>query len=337
MMGDKATYLRVGLLVVAGIAAAIGLVLFLSRDMVRNGLEFETYSKESVQGLVNGAPVKFRGVTLGEVTQIGLVSAEYPEAMPAERDPTSYELVVIRFTVDPKKLGRVLDIELAVQLGLRARLATAGLTGVAYLELDFVDPKKFPAEKVPWTPRVDFIPAIPSTIEQVQDAAEALLSKLDSVDVVRLTGSAQRLLDDLHEQLTAGDVHGTLAEAHLLLSTLRVAVQNTDLPGLAADLKQTTDSVRGLVQGKQVKQFTNSAADAAKSVADAARQLQPLLLSLEATVKHTDDSVGDLQEQVGPALRDVRAAAANLRDTSETLRRYPSSVIFGSPPPREQP
>jgi paraquat-inducible protein B len=333
-MADKATFLRVGLLLVAGLLAAMGLVLFLSRDEVRNGLNFETYSKESVQGLVVGAPVKFRGVTLGDVTGIALVSAIYPEAMPAKEDPSAYQLVVIRFTIDPKKLGATADPEEAVRLGLRARLATQGLTGVAYLELDFVDPKKFPAESIPWTPHNPFIPAIPSTIEQVQDAAEALLAKLDAIDLVKLTGTVQKLLDNVNDEVTQGDLHGTLAEAHALLKMLRVTVEQADLPAVMTDIRSTSASLRAVVQGKQVKQFTSSAADAATTLAEAARRLDPLLATLQATVQHANNGVSDLQEEIGPALRDVRAAASNLRDTSETLKRYPASVLLGSPPPK---
>jgi paraquat-inducible protein B len=333
-MNNKATFLRVGLLLVAGVAAAVGLVLFLSRDQVRNGIEFETYSKESVQGLVAGAPVKFRGVQLGQVTEIALVGATYPEAMPAVTDPNAFELVVVRFTVDPKKLGRHMDPDRAVELGLRGRLANQGITGVEYIELDFVNPKQFPAEKVPWTPAFFYIPSIPSTIAQVQDAAQALLAKLQAIDMARLAGSVQTVLDDLHGQLAEGDLHQTLAEANLLLRSLHAAVDKADLPAVAADLRATSSSVRALVQSKDIKQMTSSAAAAADSFAEAGRALPPLLDTLESTVRHADDSVGDLRQELGPVLRDIRAAASNLRETTETLKRYPSSVLLGAPPPK---
>jgi paraquat-inducible protein B len=333
-MNNKATFLRVGLLLVAGLGAAIGLVLFLSRDEVRNGIEFETYSKESVQGLVAGAPVKFRGVQLGQVIEIALVGATYPEAMPAVTDPNAYELVVIRFTVDPKKLGRVMDPDRAVELGLRGKLANQGITGVEYIELDFVDPKQFPAEKVPWTPAFFYIPSIPSTIAQVQDAAQALLAKLQAIDMARLAGSVQTILDDLHGQLAEGDLHQTLAEANLLLRSLHAAVDKADLPAVAADLRATSGSVRALVQGKDVRQMTSSAAAAADSFAEAGRALPPLLDTLESTVRHANDSVGDLRESLEPVLRDIKAAASNLRETTETLKRYPSSILLGAPPPK---
>jgi paraquat-inducible protein B len=336
-MGDRATYFRVGMLLLFGVAAAIALVLFLSRDQVRHGLNYETYSRESVQGLVVGAPVKYRGVSLGQVTEINLVGAVYPESMPADEERASYQLVVIRFTVDPKKIGRVIDTDRAVELGLRARLATQGITGVVYIEIDFVDPHKFPAEKVPWTPEYDYIPSMPSTIAQVQDAAQSLLAKLQAVDFARLSGSVQTVLDDVHGQLTEGDLHGTLAEAHVLLTTLRTAVEVADLPGLAGDLRATSDSVRTLVQSGQFKHLTASAADAADNFDEAAKRLPGLLDALATTVARVDNGVADVQHDLEPVLRDARTAVANLRETTEVLRRYPSSVLLGAPPPHTAP
>lgn len=337
MTVDKSTFLRVGLLLVGGTVATIALVFFLNKDQVRDGLQFETYFRESVQGLDVGGQVKFRGVTLGQVTGIGLVSAMYPEAISSESslNQRSYQLVVVRFTVDPKKIGPSRDPRLAAEQGLRARLASQGLTGLAYIELDFVDPTKFPVETVPWTPRQDVIPSMPSTIAQVQDAAQLLMGRLQNVDVEKLTTGVQLVLDDLHRQLTGGDTHATLVEAQSLLRVLRVSVEQANLPALAADLRASSTAVRNLVDGKQTREMIGSATLAADRMAAAANRLPALIQGLEAAVRRADDGVGDLRQDLAPLLRDARATAANLRETSEQLRRNPSGVLLGAPPPRE--
>ena len=335
MIGNKAAFLRVGLLLAGGVVAAVGLVLFLSRGQVLNGVAFETYFHESVQGLDVGAPVKFRGVTLGQVTEIALVSAIYPASIPADLVDNSYKLVVVRLTIDPKKAGGVPDLGRVIEIGLRARLASQGITGVVYLELDFADPRRFPAEAVPWTPRDQYLPSRPSMIAQVQDAAQALVAKLQGVDLIRLSAGLQTVLDDLHTQLTEGDVHATVIEAHTLVRTLRPAIEEANLSDMTADLQATSGSVRSLVQGKQTKEFMTAATHAADRFAEAARRLPALVSALEATVKRADNGVGDLQHDLDPVLRDAKAAVSNLRETSETLRGNPTSILLGAPPPRD--
>ncbi len=335
MMTGRLVYLRVGLLLSLGLAAIVGIVLFLSGSQTSNGWKFESYFKESVQGLDVGAPVKFRGVTLGQVTEIALATASYPLNLPADVQRSQYQLVVVRLTLDPKKMGSVSKRDVLVATGLRARVASQGITGLSYIELDIVDPDRYPVTDVPWTPRDEVIPSMPSTIARVQDAAQELMTKLQTVDLTALSGSLQMVLDDVHTQLTTGDIHATAHEAQQLLHELRSTVDTANLPAVMADLKATSTALRGMVEGKPTRDMVAAFTKAADRLSDASARLQPLIVSMQAAVRRADDGVGDLQHELVPMLRDAKAAAANLRETSETLRRNPSSLLLGAPPPRE--
>ncbi|MBV9653717.1 MAG: MCE family protein, partial [Acetobacteraceae bacterium] len=76
-MRGRAAFLRVGLFVIGATVVGILLILFLGGPRLASATKYETYFRESVQGLDVGAPVKYRGVTIGQVTDIGLVGAEY--------------------------------------------------------------------------------------------------------------------------------------------------------------------------------------------------------------------------------------------------------------------
>lgn len=325
-MANKAVYLRVGLLLVAGVVAAVGLVLFLGQNTVNNGARFETYFAESVQGLDVGGQVKYRGVTLGEVTEIGLVSAAYPNAP----DIGNYagRLVFVRYVIDPRRLGTMPDMETAIREGLRIRLASQGITGLAYLEIDFVNPRRFPVQTVPWTPKYSYLPSMPSTITQVQDAAQTVLAQLQNVDLVRLAAGVQSVLDDLHNQLSTGEVKQALGQLVAVLTATHAAVDASDLPATTASVRALANSVRNVADGKQTKEMLTS-------LARATDRLPALIASLEAVTRRANDGTADLQADLLPTLRDARAAVANLRDTTEALRRYPSSVLLGGPPPRD--
>ena len=326
-------YLRVGLLIVGGIALLFGLIWFLGGGEISHGSLYESYFSESVQGLEVGATVKYRGVTIGRVTAVGLVSAEYGEDASLDRERNIYRLVFVRYVVDTKRIGRMPDTQTAVALGLRARLASQGITGLSYLELDFVDPSRYPALNVPWTPKAEYIPSMPSTFSQVQDAAQQVLARLNRVDFDALVAQLTGVLTDLRSELTTGDVHNTLAEAATLLRSTTETVRAADLPGLTADLKRTSGSLRDTLQGEQMQKLIANASLAVERLASAEIRLPALIASLQATAQRAGNGTADLQQGLIPLLRDMQATAQNLREVTDSLRRYPAQV-FAQPPPR---
>jgi ABC-type transporter Mla subunit MlaD len=335
--GDRRAFFRVGVLVLAGIAMVIGLVWFFGGGEFSQGTVFESYFPESVQGLEVGAPVKYRGVTVGRVTDLGLVSAEYAtHVTPDQLDRSTYRLVFVRFIVDTKRIGTVLTLSEAIKLGLRARLASQGITGLTYLELDFANPAQYPVIQVPWTPRYQYVPSMPSTLAQVQNAATQFLAKLNRIDIDTLARSTQGLLEDLQASLTRGDLHETLLRTTRLLQTLDEMARAADLPGLTADLRQTAASLRALAQNGDLHQTLANAAVMSDRLAEASARLTPLITQLQMTVRRVDSSTADVQQALVPILRDARDTAANLRDASEQLRRYPAQLLVGAPPPRPQ-
>ncbi|MBV9811397.1 MAG: hypothetical protein JO326_01505, partial [Acetobacteraceae bacterium] len=239
--------------------------------------------------------------------------------------------------IDPERVGRLPSTASATQAGLRARLASQGLTGLAYLELDFADPQKYPPIEVPWTPKYPVIASMPSTLVRVQDEAESLLAKLSAVDLADLVAHTERLLDDVHGQLSDGDAHKLIVSATALLDALRDTVERSDLPGLSAELKQAAESARNLVGSQQTRDLLAQATRAASRFSDAAARLPELIAALQATVRRANDTTSDVTANLAPVLRDAQAAVSNLRDTTETLRRYPASVLLGGPPPRSPP
>lgn len=327
-------YARVGLLIVAATVALVGMVWFFGGRNGTQGERFETYFSESVQGVDVGTPVRFRGVLLGRVTQIGLVTAIYK--VPVDSDRATARLIVVRFTIDPSRIGTQTDIAQAVKYGLRARLASQGITGLSYIELDFVSPERFPPLNLPWTPQFAYIPSVPSTLLQVQDAAQQILNKLQSVDFGHIAESITGLLDDLRGQLHDGDLHKAIVQATTLMQSLQQQVEGADLPGLSTSLRQAADSVKGTLQGKEMRDTLASAATATARLADASARLPALIAALQQTVARVNNGTADVERDLLPLLRDTRAAAANLRDTTEQLRRAPSQTLFGAPPPRTQ-
>lgn len=344
MAQSRGLYLRVGALVLAGLGLALGFVLFLTANRPGDSaILFETYLRESVQGLEVGAAVRYRGVSIGRVEGVGLVSAEY-HRMEGDTFGPAFQLVYVRFAVDTRRVGEGPSVDDAIRLGLRARIAAAGITGVYYVELDFVDPERFPVPTVPWQPRYTFIPAIPSTVAQVQNAAEALLQKLQGVDVGGLLENVAGLLSDLRRETREdGDVAQTLREAATLLRTLRVAAEEADIPGVVGELRGAAAEARGtaadareLIASREMRQTLANAAAAAAEVRTSATRLPGTIAALESGLRTARGASTEIQAELAPILRDLRSAVGNLRDTTEALRRSPGQALFGAPPPPER-
>lgn len=328
MMRPGRLYLRVGALLIVGAGLLVGFVLFLTAGRINSdaGLLFETYLRESVQGLDVGSSVRYRGVAVGRVTEIGLVSAEYLRERDSPFSP-AYQLVMVRFAVDPRRIGRVPDLQEAIDNGLRTRIASQGLTGVSYIELDFVDEaRRVPPPRLPWTPVAAFIPSVPSTITQVTSAAESLISRLNTLDIEGLMNNVNGLVGDLRGQVVSGDLAQALRDASTLLQTLRETVAGAEINQTLGDLRAAAGGVRDAA-GTVQSTFTGP------DIRNALARLPAVMQSLEATVRAARVATTDTQADLGPILRDLRATAANLRDTTEMLRRSPSQAIFGAPPP----
>ena len=84
-MSKKANTTSIGLFIVTGLAlGVIGLLLFSSLKMFSKTLDVMVYFNDSLNGLREGAPVKFRGVTIGSVKRVMVRLDQAPDdfAMP---------------------------------------------------------------------------------------------------------------------------------------------------------------------------------------------------------------------------------------------------------------
>ncbi|MGE0419808.1 MAG: hypothetical protein AB7O80_23640, partial [Acetobacteraceae bacterium] len=253
----------------------------------------------------------------------------------SDEDARSFRLVFVRAEIDRAKIGQTVDTAEAVKQGLRTRLAVQGLTGLSYLELDFVDPKRFPAQPVPWSPKTEYIPSMPSTLNQAQDALQRLLGKLSNVDFDALAVSLQRLVDDLDREVTQGAAQVALRRISGFLENLQGTVASADLPGLTAELRRTSAALRALVEGDDAHRMLAGGALTAERLARVAAQLPPVIAALQAAARKAETGTDDVQRSLAPLLRDLQVTVENLRETSELLRRAPGQALFGQPPPRE--
>lgn len=228
---------------------------------------------------------------------------------------------------------------------VRVQLASAGLTGIKFLQVDFFDPQAHPLPDLPFPEPPNYVPAAESTLKSLEEVATTSLSRLPAlldrvralaerldgllveVDAPGLSRRTQTLLVTLDGKLSGVDVAAlasrvdtTLVEAEAALRatrTLAESVQRDDgrVMRLVAHLDGVATALDGAVREAQVGATTASLRQTSSAFGQAAREVQGL--------------GGDLSG----ALTALREAADAFRRLSDLLQRDPAALLHGRQPP----
>ncbi|MGD9152121.1 MAG: MlaD family protein [Gammaproteobacteria bacterium] len=209
MIPSKQTnYFRIGSFVMLGIGLIIlGIILLSSGRLFTRTITVETYFSESIQGLSDGSPVKYRGVEIGHINKISFVHQIYKPNNLQTQDAYS-RYVYVEMIITPNVFTKSVKIPIKniiqhdVSQGLRIKLALQGLTGNAYLELNFVDPQTNIPLHIDWKPKNYYIPSAPSTLTQFSDNAQIILEKLKKVHFQKIGNNTIELMQRVNYLLS---------------------------------------------------------------------------------------------------------------------------------------
>jgi paraquat-inducible protein B len=243
MMKTKTRYFKIGIFLLSGVCVlVVAIVLFGAGRLFKKEIIVETYFADSVQGLDVGSPVKYRGVKIGEVKDIGIVYYHYDLDGLSQDEIYTYGLYV-RVTVSLP--ASILDIlgegdhkaELATLIeekGLRLKLDYIGITGLSYLDLDFMEVDKHPLLDIRWEPKQYYIPSVRNTIqvitESLNDIAQSMQS--DFIPLLENLNTASREIPEMTTVLK--ETLQSLGDTFEKVSTMA-----DDFPGLAKKLDET--------------------------------------------------------------------------------------------------
>jgi phospholipid/cholesterol/gamma-HCH transport system substrate-binding protein len=317
---SPSTEIKVGTFVIASAALALGGVIALgSGKFLHETQVLETSTRESVDGLQIGSPVKYRGVPIGEIDAISFADRLYPgsdDDGSAEFDYGSPVVIRMKVRLDVFGPGRseqfTKDIERGVAKGLRARMRSAGLTGGLFVELDMVDAHEYPEVKPPFLPDYPYVPSAPSRFDEVLATLERISGSLGRVDFEGIGAGMKETVDSLNRVLN-GRVETMLANAD----------------GFIAELGRSNAMLQKLLSDPRLESaLDNTAAMSAD-----------LRATLPATVREYGEFGAELNTLVKAEEHDLRRLLAALRQTAENLenltdraRQDPPRLLFSAPP-----
>jgi paraquat-inducible protein B len=303
-------------------------LLFTSRSAFHPRQKEILYFDASLKGLNPGAPVKFRGVTIGSVVDVLIRHNQ------ASNDFSMPVIITIDKKVAQAKSDELLQIgskshmDQFVEQGFRGRLDAESLvTGVLYVGLDIVPnapPPVFHQLKAEYPE----IPTLPSDIQQ-------LLSNLAQIDVRGLSEKLNRLLARLDTGLGQLNIAEISAGVTNLLGAGTRLITNSDFTNSLASLRQTLDQARALL--KRVDYRVDPLADSVtKTLSDA----QTTLTDLHVAVRHVSDLLGPdsaFRPDLIQALEQLGDAGRSIADLAKFLERHPNALLTGKKQPKEQP
>ncbi len=298
-METKVSYAVVGAFVLVLSVAIVGGVLWIASGRVA-GKDYDTYLAyftESVSGLNRQAPVKYRGVDVGSVREIGL-------------DPG-----------DPQRVQLVLAIErdIPIKQDTVAVLSVQGLTGIAFLDLEGGS-RESPllASKEPGGYPV--ISTRPSLLRRLDTEVSGLVA-----DVSRTAQSINLLLDKDTRTALQRTIHDFESAVHV------VAGRSKAIDASLVDGARTMEnSARVSERLTQVVEQIGRSADAVESAAgDTARASE----AVRHAAGDASSGLAGLRAEMLPELQrlivEARTVTASLGRVTQKLERNPSVLLTG--------
>ncbi len=321
-MQTRPSYAVVGLFVIllTGTVIVAG-VWFGFGDPKPPSRPYVTYVTDSVAGMRENSTVRYRGVDVGRVRDIGL-------------DPA-----------DPRRVRLLLDIDLEVPIltDTVARLSTQGLTGLSYIELSSdgsgITLIAGEGETYP------VIRSQSTLMGRIDAAGTELLARVGEMTLQM--AEASRRISELFNDSNREAVAATLADLRLVAASLGTRADTVgrgvdDLGSVLADAARAGEKLPGLVDRAD---RTLAGIDRhAAALADAARAVERLAVTVEDESKRlgggldratalTEQELARFASETQPvmiaALRELEAAAAALRRLGEALERDPSLLLYG--------
>jgi ABC-type transporter Mla subunit MlaD len=286
-------YFRLGVFVLAAIGVLIAVILiFGSGQFFKKSFIIETYIKQSVTGLDTGASVRFRGVKIGQVTMIGLSGDIYEKDIPFQ-DRRQY--VVVRMQIIGETVNEDL-IKQFVQNNLRAQVKSQGITGVNYVEFNFVPANESYAPlPFSWKPDYPVIPSLPNQTDQIIEGIQKLIDGLNQVNVEDTQKKFDTLLTNLNTMM-AGD--------------------GKDNAGLIQSVKQMN------IIMERIAKVTDK------------EELNILMRELVGTMVALRQTITSMQGDTQLTMENLKQTSEQLNEFSRIASQSPSSLIWGEPPPK---
>ncbi len=334
-MATRTEKVRAGAFLIGAVFLLIGILAFIGYlQFQKEGTQYHSVFNE-VNNLSKGAPVKYNGVEIGEVSKISFAEKGTPP-----RIRVAYRI----------QEPRLITSSTVAHLGF-----LNPLSGTQYVSLTASE-KKISAGK-----KLDAGSKIPSQASEIQETFGAVKESLDELNKLlqsnrekfsQLLTNSNRMVKDLHtlfrgprqrENIREGsllhlmqNIENVVVELRQTSETVRAAVEQSkpDILSIVKDTRKTAERLRTIageaeisakvirerLDSKEFQTVMTHIEELAANSASVSKKLNKVSAELDRTVQENQP---DLQR----IIRDLRKTGDNLKELSRKLRRRPSAIL----------
>jgi paraquat-inducible protein B len=320
-MSKRVNPTTLGVFIALGLALGVaGLLLFSSNRLFSDRTKFIIYFDSSLNGLQEGAPVKYRGVTIGSVYRLMIHFNQAPgdTAMPVIIEIN--EDLVRQRLAGATMFTSLADIREELTHGLRATLETESLvTGVLYVSLEVQRDAQPPV----YHEQGNTYTEIPSRATDIQQLMKNL-ARLDIAGLEDKISSLVTRIDSILSSLRLGEITENATNTLALLSRV---ISSPDLTNSFTSLKGALDEYHLLAEKLNARVdplaegATNTLAQASAALSEIRYGVRNLrdMLAPDAALRH------DLEL----TLEQLTTAGQSLSELADYYRNHPNAVITG--------
>jgi len=284
--------------------------------------------KESVQGLDVGSAVKLRGVRVGRVLTIRIdYDSETRQALVAVVGELDQNVIRDRAGQTVRITDRA-TLQRLIEAGLRAKIDLVGITGLQFVELDFLDPQQFPAPRRESEAEYPVVPTVPSGMSELIANLSQIAGGLKQVDFAGISRELKSLLATANQQAGGLDLKSMVAKVTAAAAAIEALAGSAEARAAFTNLNKTATDVQGLVArlDTQVEPVRTELLRALHSFHDAAESVHQLL-----------GPQTRLGEEAVRTLQQVTETAESLQQLADFLERNPNALLTGKKRPGKEP
>jgi ABC-type transporter Mla subunit MlaD len=291
-MPGTTTQFKLGLFTIVALVALVAIAIVLgARGLRSQTVRYHTYFDESAQGLDVGSPVKYRGVRIGSVAKISIAP--------------DLRWVDVELAIDNDAAKR---LQLAQPPpALRTQLALQGITGVKFIDMDFVDPAMTPLPDLGFPPAHNYIPSRPSLFKGLEGRIGGVTRELPD-----LIDSTKHTLDKVGQVIDEARDEHLAARAGAVIDNLQTA---------SNELERWTRELRRAGLPEQTA-ATLHRIDAAIAKLDSTLDRFAGTDALIASAKRMTEQLTEVGRRARGSARELTRTLDDLGEAARTIRRF---------------